>query len=79
MYKLDEYDIKLFKEVSQYSQTFFNKDNIQYEDLIAIIEDLLGAIHEKEKEYNDLKEQLNEYYIKKNQCEINGISENDFI
>ena len=60
-----------------------NKDLISLEDVIG---ELMERIEELEYELNNTKEELKkteenikEYYIKKSDYEINGVSERDFI
>ena len=60
-----------------------NKDLISLEDVIG---ELMERIEELEYELNNTKEELRtteenikEYYVKKSDYEINGVSERDFI
>ena len=81
-YKLDEYDIKTLKEVEKKLNTKFENNNnlISVEELLCIIEDLMGEIDHWKDEYEDLSTYADEYCIDTyNPYDEYGISQSDFI
>lgn len=81
-YKLDEYDIKTLKEVEKKLNTKFENNNnlISVEELLCIIEDLMGEIDHWKDEYEDLSTYVDEYCIDTyNPYDEYGISQSDFI
>lgn len=81
-YNLDTYDIKILKEVETRLNTNLelDKNKIEVEELLSIIEDLVGEIDHWKEEYEDFKTYVDEYCVDTyNPYEEYGISQSDFV
>ena len=57
---------------------FKDKDLVSIDDLISKLADLKCDVSHWEEKYNDLENQVQEYYVRRSDYDIYGVSENDF-
>lgn len=84
-YKLEEMWLRLIKEASDtvgtdYTTDIDSDDYIEVDDLLNLIEELNYAVKHVQDEFDEFKNEVDEYYVPryKDEYDMYGLNRNDF-